>query len=70
MTDQATGSGPNEGWQRPGQARKWHYFRDGTALCNRWAWLGRAPLDQDTPGFGKGPNDCAACWRKREAEVN
>lgn len=55
-----------EGWLKPIQARKFHYFRDGRqALCGRWLLLANGNLEPET---GPGPDDCAACRRKLDKE--
>lgn len=54
-----------EGWGHPVSTRKFHYFRDSRSLCGRWMFTG--DLEPDGP---KGPDDCAACRRKRDAETN
>lgn len=64
------------GWGRPALSRKFHWFEDGTSLCNRWLGFTPHSCDDGPPGGdGYGINDpagdCAACWsvitRRREA---
>jgi len=57
---------PTEGWTWLYNSRKWHYFRDGKALCGNWMLL-RDPTD----GYAAdddSPDNCAACARKRAKE--
>ena len=44
-------------------ARADHYIRNTRSLCGRWMYLGTT-LDNKPPG----PNACAACLRKFNAE--
>jgi hypothetical protein len=74
--DLTAGPGPcrrtvtKEGWVLPHAAcKKAHFIRHGISLCGRWGFLGHAGMDpriSPTPG----PDDCKACWRKRDAERN
>jgi len=54
---------PKEGWYRPPNSRKFHYYVDHRSLCGKWTViLFAGPLDPDTGSTG--PLDCAACARK------
>lgn len=55
----------NEGWSRPADARKWHYFRDGRSLCGRWGMRRSRHLEPDDEPSA---DDCAACRRTLDAE--
>jgi hypothetical protein len=58
-------SGLAEGWHKPENSRKWHYYTaDRRSLCRKWVLLfGRIDEDnQTTDGAGKA--DCAACAAK------
>ena len=59
------GMSMSEGWGKPTQSRKFHYFIEGRSLCRNWGWWAQhGPLDNDT---GKtNTDDCAACARKME----
>ena len=47
-----------EGWSWLFNARKWHYFRDGRALCRRWMILGVGDFGTPTEG-----EKCRSCQR-------
>jgi hypothetical protein len=52
-----------EGWYGPPNSRRWHYFRGGRSLCQKWAVF---MSDEDIPydkAFGPADGDCAACKR-------
>lgn len=49
-----------QGWARPANSRKYHYFVGAMALCHRWAFL--AP-DLDDTNDDHAEN-CAACKRE------
>jgi hypothetical protein len=57
----------DEGWTWLVNSPKWHYFRSGRSLCGRWLNLGRPELQQ---GDQASLDNCAACFRKRQKEVN
>lgn len=57
---------PTEGWVFASNFRKAHYVRAGKSLCGKWAYLGK-DFDGDDAG---GPADCAACKKKRAAELS
>lgn len=57
---------PNEGWHRPGNSRKWHYYRDYRSLCGATLMFFSGPFEQ---GQDDSPDNCAACRRKREKEL-
>jgi len=49
-----------EGWAKPLNTRKFHYFVDKRSLCDRYMYFG--DLEADT---GKeSPDDCKSCRRK------
>ena len=55
-----------EGWTWLHNSPKWHYFRKGRSLCGRWGlFLVGEPMD---PEDKDSPDNCKACWRKRQAE--
>lgn len=55
------------GWTWLYNATKWHYFgADGKSLCRRWLVFRNDDASQeDTPS----PDNCVACWRKRQAAL-
>jgi len=53
----------NEGWARPVNARKFHYYVNGRSLCGKWMLLG-GHLDEDEGATSS--DDCKACARKME----
>lgn len=55
----------NEGWTWLSNSRKWHYFRDGRALCGRFLLLSDAALQPDKTS----PDNCAWCLKKRLGEI-
>ncbi len=56
------------GWRRPGIAKKWHFFLNGTSLCGRWLLGG--PLDENqTTDARPGPDDCRACHAAHERRL-
>ncbi len=59
-------SKPVEGWWRPDNSTRWHYLRGGRSLCGKWACLGQPVL---APGDDGHPDNCAACRKKRLAEI-
>lgn len=59
-------SSPPEGWYWPPNARKAHYYRDGSSLCRNWAIL---VSPSDDTGAGGGPDDCKRCAKKRGREI-
>ena len=63
--------GRSEGWGSLLNARDAHYFRDGRALCARWACFG-APIWERNQELGPRPRrnsgTCVTCWKKREKE--
>lgn len=54
-----------KGWERPINARKYHYYdEDGRSLCGKWFLMFGSNFD---PEFGEaGPDDCKACRAKVE----
>ena len=54
-----------QGWDRPEDARKWHYFgEDRRSLCGRWAMLwGIQPYPKHLIDERQ---ICVACDKKRE----
>jgi hypothetical protein len=53
-----------EGWKLLLNSRKAHYFREGMALCNKWAYFGD-DLEDDT---FESIDDCATCKKKLAKE--
>jgi hypothetical protein len=52
---------PLEGWGKPSNMKKFHYFHDGRSLCGRVMYLG----PHLEPHNGKiNPEDCAECNRR------
>lgn len=58
---------PEEGWDKPGLSRKWHYFRGLRSLCGHWM-LGNTG-DREL-GNDDHADNCTACRKalKREQE--
>lgn len=53
MSDEAV----SEGWARPANARKFHYYIGGRSLCGKWFFLG--VVDEDS---GESTSaDCKPC---------
>jgi len=67
-----------EGWASPlmGSQRKFHYYRDGKALCGKWRIFPEhvsqltftIPKDPFNIMFTSG-QDCTACTRKMRADI-
>jgi hypothetical protein len=53
-----------EGWWMPFRSRKYHYFVKGRSLCGGWGFPDHSALEPDTGNMEKGPDDCAACFKK------
>ena len=55
-----------KGWYRLFNAKKWHYFVEGsnTSLCGRWLIFALATADLEDSNHDSTSN-CAACNRKR-----
>ncbi len=63
----------NYKWGKPGCSRKWHLFEvdangdrpSSFSLCGKIGFY-FGPVDDPDPVFmeSRGPDDCAACWRK------
>jgi hypothetical protein len=46
-----------EGWGKPSNSRKWHYFgADGRSLCAKWAYFGEIE-----EGLDDSPDNCLSC---------
>lgn len=58
-----------EGWGKPANANRWHYFRGARALCRRWMFMGDLEGDDGKPGDDPRGMDCRQCWRARKREV-
>lgn len=54
-----------EGWTYLLNSPKWHYFREGRALCGRFLLLGNPELEQ---GNEASADNCSSCRRKLEKE--
>lgn len=52
-----------EGWGKPLESRKWHYFVDSRSLCGSWGFYFGA-LEQ---GKEASPDNCAACKKRFKA---
>ena len=55
-----------EGWAKPVNSRKFHYFRGLRSLCMKWMFFA-SDLDDDYEQINL-PDDCKACLKKRQAE--
>lgn len=63
MTTEQTDK-PKEGWKWLINSKKWHYFRNGTSLCHKWANFGQEfELGNDTS-----PDNCMACKKALQKE--
>lgn len=56
-----------EGWAKPLEARRFHYFRGGRSLCGTWEYYSKDKGDYDT-AVKNSPADCDACHRKLKGE--
>ena len=60
-----------EGWGSMVNAKKAHYFQDGSSLCRQWMMFGSGPRWESNQK--KGPTadagTCAACWKKAPEEA-
>ena len=54
-----------EGWQRPANSIKWHYFRKGKSLCDKWLFLN----DYFNKDVGDSTINCKKCQTKRNKEM-
>ena len=52
----------SEGWARPLNSRKYHYFKEGRSLCGNWLFLSK-DLSPDDPA-NDSKDDCKACMKK------
>jgi len=52
-----------EGWYRPSNSRKWHYFKEGMSLCGKWALLRWKSVGYEY-GNDNSPDNCASCRRR------
>lgn len=50
-----------EGWWKPTGSRKWHYFKEGTALCGNWGLFGNEILET---GNDDSSDNCEGCRKK------
>lgn len=57
-----------EGWRWIGIRGRWHYFREATSLCHRWASYDRKPLVREQSPDMRG-DWCQLCQRRRESEL-
>lgn len=53
-----------EGWARPINSRKHHYFRDRQSVCGKWMFLSN---DLEADEFAS-PDDCTSCRKKLISE--
>lgn len=60
-----------EGWQLEGHGRslRWHYIRGTEALCGRFGFY-RGLLQEGGLVRSDNPDDCAACKRKVNRELD
>lgn len=49
-----------EGWGKPFNSRKFHYFRNGRSLCGKWFFLSK-DLER---GKEEHPENCRTCANK------
>lgn len=52
-----------QGWARPLNASKFHYFVKGDSLCGHWMFLGR----DFEPDEYESTDDCRVCRRRLNA---
>ena len=50
-----------EGWARPSNSKKWHYFRGMQSLCRKWGLMIHQAYEDDI----ESPDNCAECARRR-----
>jgi len=54
-----------EGWWKPSQSRKYHYFVEGRSLCGSWGFPNYDELAEDiTTITAPQSDDCVVCFRK------
>lgn len=65
MSEPESAAADDEGWFRPPDATRRHYFApDGWSLCNRWFVLTTLwPIIMER-GNDDAPGNCAACRRR------
>ena len=56
-----------EGWTWLLNAKKWHYFVDGRALCGKWMLFSTPELEQ---GNDNSPDNCVVCQKKLTIRKN
>lgn len=56
---------PDEGWAKPLNVKKWHYFRGGRSLCGSWGYFGTALQEDDGKDHKE---DCGRCLKKLRKE--
>lgn len=59
----------DEGWARPLNSRKFHFFRGARSLCNNWLFLGAVGEGSEIVREEPNGDDCKVCHRKRLAEI-
>ena len=48
------------GWAKPRASKKFHYFKDGMSLCDKWMYF-----DEDVfPDKDDSADNCPECWRR------
>ena len=57
----ATRGPSKQGWGRPLNSKKAHYFYEGRSLCMRWMFFGAVELGMDDH-----TDNCMACRKKLE----
>ena len=55
-----------EGWMRPTNSKKWHYFREMQSLCRKWGVFAH-PFEGYEADM-QSPDNCRECARRREKE--
>ena len=55
-----------EGWKYLNNSKFWHYFREGTSLCGKWATFSMEGCEQ---GNNDSPDNCKKCKEKLLQEV-
>ena len=57
---------PYEGWHRPSNSRKWHYYRDMRSLCGAtlFGYGGDFAV-----GDNESPDNCVACKKKLRSRL-
>lgn len=59
----------NEGWAKPRDSRKFHYFRDSRSLCGKYGFF-MGTFDATDQTAKVSLDDCVECLRRREKELS